>query len=887
MGRPPRRTSNPHPERPLTPPKSSPPEVIEGTPSPEAPRRRRRLRFVFVGLLLLLGLIGGFIAAIPWWLGTDSGRRWLLSKADDALAPARLEVARFDFSWFGPTRMDGFALVDAQGDRVVSCPSARLDRGLFGLLFDRPRYGELRLERAVLEVERLPDGQIDLYETLRPILKGTPETSFTIAIADGTLRLRGFGPLGTIEGRDFRLDLARPAAPNPLTWQLAIASPPGVDAPPGSLALEGRLDRWHPEPHGSTPVAASLTAESWPLAVEAVGVEARARLGGRYEFIKTGGLLHAEGSGEINGLALEGPKIGATGINLGPTSLAFNMSLQEETWTLDRLDLHSEAADLGASGTWPPQPERPPTLEARIDLQKLEELFPATPPEFAGYRLEGGVVRAHLEALGSDAGNRWNLVATGPDLALSSANGRLTIDGPAVLSIGLKDPLATGPTTFDGALRVAPMTWTPAKLDASPTGLGGATSRASGTYERGNSGGSLVLDDFGLATEWIALDARGRADFESERPTVDLSGEFHPDWSRLSTFLTERVEPAARIEGGPGRFVVSGAIDPADPFGSIAAELSVILNELDVYGLRVGATPIAGRIAGGQIEIEPIDAPLNGGRLLLAPRLDRDDQGSWTLLLDEGSGITDAEINDEVSHRLLSYVAPVLDRATSVRGRVGADISKATFPLGEGFDRAAEVEGRVIFRDVEFVPGPLADSLAGLVGGQAKTLRLDQPVALSIRDGVVHQSGFSLPIGGITAIEVEGDVGFDRSLALTAQVPLTSAMVAERPFLSDVLAGTKVRVPIGGTLSDPKLDREAFRAGMRDLGRSLLENTAMRGAAGLLMRLTQPRPPRPEGEVEAGPPPSPRPTAAERREERRRRREQKRADREAGRSPGT
>src|SRR5262249_40871016 len=102
-----------------------------------------------------------------------------------------------------------------------------------------------------------------------------------------------------------------------------------------------------------------------------------------------------------------------------------------------------------------------------------------------------------------------------------------------------------------------------------------------------------------------------------------------------------------------------------------------------------------------------------------------------------------------------------------------------------------------------------------------------------------------------------------------ASVPLTPAMVANNNLLSTVIAGTRISVPISGTLSSPKLDRGAFRVGMKELGSELLRRGAMIGASDLIMRLGQPRDPN-----------APRPpTLKERRALRREMREQQKQDR--------
>src|SRR5690242_13795713 len=92
-----------------------------------APRPRRRWLWVLSGLLLLPVLAA---LALPGVLNSRAGRDWLLRRANRALAPGGLRLDSLTFSWFGPTRITRFVLLDARGDRVVDAPRATWDRHL-------------------------------------------------------------------------------------------------------------------------------------------------------------------------------------------------------------------------------------------------------------------------------------------------------------------------------------------------------------------------------------------------------------------------------------------------------------------------------------------------------------------------------------------------------------------------------------------------------------------------------------------------------------------------------------------------------------------------------------------------------------------------------------
>ena len=151
-------------------------------------------------------------------------------------------------------------------------------------------------------------------------------------------------------------------------------------------------------------------------------------------------------------------------------------------------------------------------------------------------------------------------------------------------------------------------------------------------------------------------------------------------------------------------------------------------------------------------------------------------------------------------------------------------------------------------------------------------MKLDQPVALSIADRRVYQRGLALPLGRVTRIELDGWVDFDRNLKLTASLPITRAMVGNAPVLGELVEGKRISVPIAGTLKEPKIDRDAVNLALKDLGKSFLDNDAVRGAAEMLMRL------RPRRDPNAPPAPTFRERMEQRKEQRLERRAQRRGN---------
>ena len=352
----------------------------------------------------------------------------------------------------------------------------------------------------------------------------------------------------------------------------------------------------------------------------------------------------------------------------------------------------------------------------------------------------------------------------------------------------------------------------------------------------------LDVAEMTFASPYGTVDASGRLDDVGGRRRVEIDGTLAPDFAAITAWLGANVEPKAKVTGRPRPFRARGSLERGW-LADLDAEVGFLLDSADVYGMRLGPTPVALRARGGRLLIDPIATSLNQGHVRLEPTIDLDAPSGPMLRLGKDSSIRDARINDEVSRRVLAYVAPILEDATTATGRIGVDLDHAEIPLGPGRGRSVVLEGGVVFTDVEFAPGPLADQLIRAAGRQDARLRLDRPVSLTIADDRVNQRGLAVPIGGYTQLELEGWVGFDRRMALTATLPVTAAMLGDNPLLADIVAGTRVSLPIGGTLDRPELDRDALADHLKDLGKSLLTRGATRGAIELLKRIGRPRDP--------------------------------------------
>jgi translocation and assembly module TamB len=443
----------------------------------------------------------------------------------------------------------------------------------------------------------------------------------------------------------------------------------------------------------------------------------------------------------------------------------------------------------------------------------------------------------------------------------------------------------------------------------------------------------LEMTELTLKAPNLQVEGAGKVRRLTSRADIDLKGSLDLDWAAIQTTLASKVEPNARIAGRPRGWRLAGVLDSVPSFdhmGSLEGEVGVQIDALDVFGMRLTDVPVVLRSAAGRVAIDPIDGKLNGGVLHLEPELVRGKDGSTWLHLGADSRLDGAVVNDEVSHRVLSFAAPVLDGATRVEGRVSVVLADAYFPVATPSGAEVRIQGDVLFDNVRFMPGPLAEQLLGVFQRERRPLAVVRdPITVRIAGRKVYQQGLAVPVANVASIGLDGSVDFDQNLDLVARFALIPPR-SNVPILTPLMANARFDLPIRGTLKNPKVDGAALKEYWKTVGTNLLGNSMDAGVNGLqklleglsvpgLRRLIPPgrragpppppRPPvpddgsdpvagdrsAPDGEHEVLKPPSPgaqrsQPlTSAERkriREVRRQERLQKKADRRAKQGPG-
>ena len=166
-------------------------------------------------------------------------------------------------------------------------------------------------------------------------------------------------------------------------------------------------------------------------------------------------------------------------------------------------------------------------------------------------------------------------------------------------------------------------------------------------------------------------------------------------------------------------------------------------------------------------------------------------------------------------------------------GELSLDLDSGRVPLTD--PAHAELAGRILIHSAQVSPGPLARELSVLLKGPATlTLAKDNVVPFRVVNGRVYHSGLELHFPELT-VRTSGSVGMDGSLSLVAEMPVPPKWLGSSK-LARAVAGQTIRLPVGGTLSRPRIDEKALRAASARFARDATEKVLQQELDGKLKK---------------------------------------------------
>lgn len=295
----------------------------------------------------------------------------------------------------------------------------------------------------------------------------------------------------------------------------------------------------------------------------------------------------------------------------------------------------------------------------------------------------------------------------------------------------------------------------------------------------------------------------------------DLEAQVQYDLDQISRQLQLDAASPVRVYGrGSGGVAFHGPADPAIAEGRAGLSWQAA----DLYGFRVGPGNLEASLAGGLLNFRPLNLDVSEGKVQLAPQV-QFAPGPAELIVQRGRVAEQVRINPAMCAAGLKYINPALAGVTSAEGRFSVELDHCRVPLED--PSGGQLQGRMIVHSVQVAPGPLIHELAMALGYTSPAqIARESTIDFKLADRRVYHRGATLAFSDLT-IRTSGSVGLDKSLALTAEMPIPPKWRGSN-VLGAALKDQLIQLPIVGTLDRPKLDRAA----LEQASRQFLQNAA-------------------------------------------------------------
>jgi len=347
------------------------------------------------------------------------------------------------------------------------------------------------------------------------------------------------------------------------------------------------------------------------------------------------------------------------------------------------------------------------------------------------------------------------------------------------------------------------------------------------------------IEQADLTSASLRIAASGRIAQLSSQPDLQLSGRIDYDMERFSRFLRSLLGDVIWL-GGQG----SSPVSYRGVWGSNEAVAAGALNWTwaQLYGFELGPGELKAALSRGVLDVQPLDVECNKGRLRLAPRITLAPQAK-DITLGPGRVVEQVQITPAMCNAMLQYVAPLLAGVTSVQGSLSIDLEGCRLPLvsrpGLVDWSETEIAGKVQVHSAQIGPGMLIQQIAQLLGRTTPAyLMRESVIPFRVTKGRVYHQQMELAFNELT-VRTYGSVGFDQSLAMVVEMPIPPAW-QQGKLLGSALKDQTLKLPISGTLRQPKLDRTAFDQAARQFFQNAAQGVLQNQVNRQLERLMPP-----------------------------------------------
>lgn len=451
-----------------------------------------------------------------------------------------------------------------------------------------------------------------------------------------------------------------------------------------------------------------------------------------------------------------------------------------------------------------------------------------------------GVENLRLSAEGSRvsivAADPWLVKYLGEDHGLSLCSGTMETEFQRDAAMGWR---LAGAIQAGSDLGILPGTQ-PVAFQAPPA----AGLKFESQYSKPDD--ALTVPNLELQADQASVELKGSVSQLSGAQNLDVVAAVRTPGNAIMDLLPQEFRDRILLEGVKfSQIAISGSLFPmrGENAQPLTYSMSVAWDRALAYGMESHNGQVNVSLREGVIRAEPVNVPVNGGRVVRLPVLDTRTEPA-VLRFEQGVMLENILLTPEVCRDWLMYVSPTLAQATSADGRFSLVLEGGEIPLGQV--EKGELGGTVQIRDGVVRPGPLATRMlepvsqvqtmlnrGGLDLARVPLLTMkSEDIQFRLQDGRVYHRDFGANVGEMR-LATSGSMGLDQTLAMQLSIHFPAKwLTADRPVLA-AIASEPIPVRISGTLQDPELDA----AGMADFGKQI----GVKAGIGILEKIIERR----------------------------------------------
>ena len=347
-----------------------------------------------------------------------------------------------------------------------------------------------------------------------------------------------------------------------------------------------------------------------------------------------------------------------------------------------------------------------------------------------------------------------------------------------------------------------------------------------------------VKTRFNARTDLFDIDAEADVTGPQTRRVLAAKGNAALDFGTVTRLLHAEGITAFALTGREARafrltLPVAGGLSAMLREGDLTAAAHVA--SCKGMGLSAGPADAAFRLSKGALKVA-YEPSLNGGKLRLVPDAAFDGEDGVVLAFPPGTRLLEnVTLTQGMMDSLIVTMNPLFQGSKVLGGSVTLDLRNCIASPGHRPGDGVTADMDVLFKDLRLDLGPSLRELLEMIKVKERIYTVAQlPMHVTVKESRVHVDPVTMVIERQPVI-FGGWCGLDGTVRYQVEIPVTERLVGAIAF--KMLKGTSIKIPVAGTVAEPKLDTARLKSMLADMFKGAVGDQTIKRAGDFLEQL--------------------------------------------------